>query len=282
MKRWQRGIIRTPVLGAIALIVFRALRVAPSLGQNLWNVMKWLINSNETTNLTYDLDQSNIRHLACLISNVLDLEYSTVMGYFDELQQNDHLKQHIVEATERSDRAMMADREARFGRRMGWYAIARALKPKVIVETGVDKGLGACMLAAALIKNREEGHAGKYFGTDINPAAGYLLSGEYAEMGEILYGDSIESLTRFDYTIDMFINDSDHSAEYERNEYLVVANKLSKNAIILGDNSDITDELLDFSLATGRHFVFFSEKSKGHWFAGGGIGISFVGGATEG
>ena len=74
----------------------------------------------------------------------------------------------------------------------------------------------------------------------------------------------------------------DTPAEYERNEYLVVANKLSKNAIILGDNSDITDELLDFSLGTGRHFVFFSEKSKGHWFAGGGIGISFVGGATEG
>ena len=112
-------------------------------------------------------------------------------------------------------------------------------------------------------------------GTDINPLAGYLLSGDYANYGSILYGDSIESLKKFDDEIDLFINDSDHSEEYEAGEYKTIANMLSQHAVILGDNSHYTDKLLEFSLETNRHFVFFQEKPKNHWYPGAGIGISF-------
>jgi hypothetical protein len=36
---------------------------------------------------------------------------------------------------------------------------------------------------------------------------------------------------------------------------------LSENAIALGDNSHCTDKLLEFSLETNRHFVFFPRKA---------------------
>jgi hypothetical protein len=130
-------------------------------------------------------------------------------------------------------------------------------------------------LTAALKRNKEEGFEGRYYGTDINPNAGYLLSGDYANYGRILYGDSIESLKKFDGIIDLFINDSDHSSAYEAEEYRTVADKLSEHAIILGDNSHSTDKLLEFSLATKRRFVFFQEKPLEHWYPGAGIGISF-------
>ena len=55
----------------------------------------------------------------------------------------------------------------------------------------------------------------EYIGTDINPNAGYLFDEIYSENGKILYGDSIESL-KLNAEIDLFINDSDHSAEYEK------------------------------------------------------------------
>ena len=274
MKQLDRTVVKTQILGSIALFIFRALEVARFHLHTLPIVVKWLFRSKETTNHTYYLKESNIRHLACLISEVLEIDYPTIMGYFAELESNDELKAHIAATTAQSDRSKMADTEARFGRRIGWYAITRALKPGVIIETGVDKGLGACILTSALMKNRDEGYEGRYFGTDINPAAGYLLTGKYADFGEILYGDSIESLKDFDGPVDLFVNDSDHSAEYERREYVVVKEKLSESAIILGDNSDITDELLNFSLATGRRFVFFSEEPVQHWYPGGGIGIS--------
>lgn len=144
-----------------------------------------------------------------------------------------------------------------------------------MIESGVDKGLGSCVLTAALKKNAEEGHAGRYYGLDINPKAGYLLSGPYAHYGSILYGDAIESIAKLDGSVDIYINDSDHSAEYEAREYGAILNKLAEHAIMLGDNAHVSAKLLEFSLAQNRNFVFFQERPRDHWYPGGGIGISF-------
>jgi predicted O-methyltransferase YrrM len=170
-----------------------------------------------------------------------------------------------------------ADLRVDFGRRLGWYAFARVLKPKIIIETGVDKGIGSVLLCSALLKNKEEGFDGRFFGTDINPEAGYLLKGKYAELGKILYGDSIETLSQFNEKIDLFINDSDHSAEYEYREYITIKDKIAENGVILGDNSHTTDKLAIFSNETKRNFLFFREEPSGHWYPGAGIGISFPG-----
>ena len=116
---------------------------------------------------------------------------------------------------------------------------------------------------------------GDYIGTDINPEAGFLFSAEYAQAGKVLYGDSIESLRALDATIDLFINDSDHSADYEAAEYEVIRDKLSDRAVLVGDNSHGSDRLLEFSLQQKRDFVFFKEEPVNHWYGGAGIGISF-------
>jgi hypothetical protein len=75
--------------------------------------------------------------------------------------------------------------------------------------------------------------------------------------------------------VDLFINDSDHSAEYEAREYEAIAPLLSENAVILGDNAHVTDKLARFSREQGRNFLMFNERPKDHWYPGAGIGISF-------
>jgi len=241
----------------------------------LSNLFRWLVTSKETANFTYDLEERNQRYLASMIADVMGARFGDVMGYIREIETDQGLRAHIAAATARSDRAFMADKEVRFGRRIGWYAIARLTKPKVVVETGVDKGLGSCVLTSALRLNGKEGHPGRYIGIDINPKAGYLLSGEYADYGSIVYGDSVESLRKLDERVDLYVNDSDHSAEYEALEYRTIATKLADRAIVLGDNSHVTDKLLEFSLAHGRNFVFFQERPRDHWYPGAGIGISY-------
>src|SRR5439155_2350261 len=109
----------------------------------------------------------------------------------------------------------VADRQARFGRRIGWYAMVRATKPLLVVETGVDKGLGSCVIAAALMRNAKEGSPGKLLALDINPNAGYLLAAPYDKFGTMVYGDSLASIAAMKEPIDLFIHDSDHSAEHE-------------------------------------------------------------------
>lgn len=268
-------ITRIPVMGRVVLAAYRANLALAHMRAPLVNSIRWLLSSNETTNFTYDLDDLNRRYLAAMIADVLAVNHSTISEYIHELEDDTQLKQHVVRTTAESKLAAIADKHVRFGRRLGWYAVVRTLKPRLIVETGVDKGLGSCILTAALKRNTQEGFEGRYLGTDINPDAGYLLTGEYARFGRIMYGDSIESLGKIAEEVDLFINDSDHSADYEYREYLTIANKLSRRAVVLGDNAHSCDKLLQFSLETGRQFVYFQEKPARHWYPGAGIGFSF-------
>jgi predicted O-methyltransferase YrrM len=239
-------------------------------------ILSWGVQSNEDTNYTYHLTESNKDYLAQLLAHILQSDYATIRGYIAEIENDQVLRQHIQTGIIQSGLARFADQDIRYGKRLGWYAVVRALKPKIVVETGVDKGLGSVVLAAALLKNKEEGFTGQFYGTDINPEAGYLLSGVYQSVGKILYGDSIETLSKMNDKIDFFINDSDHSADYEYREYQIIKDKLSDNAIILGDNAHVTDKLSRFSIEQNRDFLYFQEQPKSHWYPGAGNGFSFT------
>jgi len=238
----------------------------------------WTFRSRETSNFTYDLTEINKAYLAAFISAVVGCPMPETESYLAEVESDDALRNHIINETKRSRLSPDADTEVRFGRRLGWYAFVRAKKPRLVIETGVDKGLGSCLLCAALMRNAAEGSPGRYIGTDINRSAGYLLAPPYSDFGEIIYGDSLESLRRLcseGITTDLFINDSDHSAAYEAREYEEIERSLSGDAIVLGDNSHHTDELWKHAKATGRAFLFFREQPLEHWYPGAGIGIAY-------
>jgi Methyltransferase domain len=262
-------------IGRTLLIPYRYWTARRYLQPDQKLLRKWALTSREHTNFTYDLTDLNMRYLACFVAEITGCPVAEIDAYLAELSADAALRDHIREAARRSPFRHLADDEPRFGRRAGWYAIVRAVKPSVIVETGVDKGLGACVLTAALLRNAAEGHGGHYFGTDINPRAGYLFDDEYATVGELLIGDSIASLRQLEETIDLFINDSDHSVDYERREYETIEPRLGERAIVIGDNAHTNDELLQFAARTSRHFLFFAEDPKDHWYPGGGIGAAF-------
>lgn len=242
---------------------------------SLKNIFSWLVRSDEVANFTYDITDQNKKHLSHFISVVTGVKVDTIKEYIKEIESDKNLSGHIETKIKFNRQYLQIADTVYYGRRLGWYALARALKPEVVVETGVDYGVGSCVITSALMKNAQEGHQGFYYGTDILPSAGYFFDYPYTKLGKILYGDSIESLKKLKAKIDLFINDSDHSASYERNEYAVIKNKLASRAVIVGDNAHVTDELCIFAQKTGRNFLFFGEKPKSHWYPGAGMGIAF-------
>jgi hypothetical protein len=207
-----------------------------------------------------------------MLSHILKISREQILGYFSEIESDSELKKHIEIGLHNYGQDFI---EINYGRRLGWYAVVRAQKPKLVVETGVHQGVGACVLTSALLRNASEGFHGSYIGTDINTNAGKLLTGIYKTFGEIMFGDSIESLRKITDRIDVFINDSDHSAEYEADEYETVSPLLSESCVVIGDNSHVTSKLSEYSSKHGREFLFYSEKPKNHWYPGAGIGFSF-------
>lgn len=272
----KKTISKIPIVRSICAFGYRFYLIVSEISKKIYFSFIWLFKSKETTNFSsYDLTEINKKYLAQTISYVTQKPYDLILKYFSEIENDDKLKLHIKITTQKNSERYRCDEKVYFARKIGWYAIVRAIKPKIIVETGVDKGLGSCILIAALMKNKEEGFVGYHYGTDINPKAGYLIAGEYSKYSKILYGDLIKSLKKFNKKIDLFINDSDHLEGYEYKEYIAIKDKLTKNAIILGNSSHWSTDLFTFSLNFGRQFLYFSEIPKKHWRAGGGIGFSY-------
>ena len=242
-----------------------------SVQDTLVNLLKMVICSTEADNFSYRLAPMNRDHLACFVALATNRPLAEIEMYMSELETDVEVHQHFN--TVMAGRLGSMDLGFLPGRRLGWYAIVRAIKPKVVVETGVHNGLGALTLAAALLRNRVEGQPGRYYGTDISPTAGGLFSGRFAETGTILRGDSIESLEKLDEKIDLFVNDSDHSPDYEAAEYRIVDRKLTPKAIIIGDNAG-SGKLLQYVRETGREFMYFRESPVDTWCLGAGMAIA--------
>jgi len=224
----------------------------------------------------YDLQQRNKEYLGSMISVMVKKDYDEIMSYIHEIENDENLAQHFLNVME-SDPYLRRcyGNKMYFGRRSGWYAVIRAIRPKVVVETGVSTGIGSCMITAALMKNHQEGHPGYYYGTEIDPTQGVFLKEPYAQYGEICLGDSVETLKSFDKKIDLLITDSTHNPEYETHEYEATEHKLSDQVIILANNSQNRNTLQQFANATNRNFLFFREEPLNHWRSGGGIGFAF-------
>jgi predicted O-methyltransferase YrrM len=270
-----RNFVRSSWIGRIALVPFRLRGAMGVTLPRVGRAVGWTFSSREHYNYSYDLDPLNVDYMASFMAVVTGEGFATIRSYIREIETDESLRKHVIELNAKAKERYVADRAARFGRRMGWYALVRATKPKVVVETGVDKGLGSVVLAAALMRNAAEGQPGHLFGLDINPNAGYLLAPPYNKFGEIVYGDSLKSIAKMTHPIDFFIHDSDHSANHEWNELQAIKSKLSPHALVLSDTSDITSKLLEFAQQTGREFLYFAEKPKNHWWPGDGIGVAF-------
>ena len=234
--------------------------------------LRWVPRRTENSNFYYRLDSKNLSDLAASLALVFDTSVSTFDRYFEEIASDQQLKNHVE--VWRQNRDMLADSNLGFGRRVVWYAIARYIRPRLIVETGVYHGLGSVVLASALRRNAEEGFPGRYLETELNPEFGSLFSGRFSELGEIIYGDSVETLSTLEGPVDLFINDSDHSIGYEALEYETVEGLLSTEGVVIGDNSHVTSVLNDWSRSQRRRFIFLPEVSTEHFYPWAGVGIS--------
>jgi len=253
----------------ILVFPYRFLLMSRHLFCHIKLSLAWLCRSREFANFTYDLTPANKHHLAWFISGICNVPVQEIESYFLELESNNYLRQHIETHLRANRRGKEINGQAFFGRRLGWYAIVRSIKPALVVETGTEKGLGSLVIADALIRNG----GGRLVTVDIESQSGLLLGGIWARVIEHLVGDSLAVISRLG-AIDLFIHDSDHSPEHELREIEQVAPVLSATGIVLSDNSHVTSVLSEWSSRHNRQFSFFAEKPLNHWYSGAGIGVS--------
>lgn len=221
----------------------------------------------ELENFTYDI--ANRAELAAW----LDSHVPGAGGYLEELDQ---------------DRALEAELAARlrwrpwvrfqpFGRRLGWYAVVRATKPSLVVETGTHDGLGSVALLAALERNAREGHPGRLISIDPRGGTGWLVPQQFHHMLTRVRATSYEALPNaLDGAVpDIFIHDSLHTVECETWEFETAVAVGAR--ILLSDNSHSTTVLQDVAARHDYEYSFWQERPQAHWYPGAGIGLAVSG-----
>ena len=271
-----RHLLKFTAPGRMLMIPFRFFLIAcPRMARQCALVLKWTFTSKEYYNHTYHLTGLNKQFLASYIAVVSGHEATVIERHIAELDNDSALRELLVRRTLESRDRHSSDAEPRYGRRLGWYALLRATKPRVVVETGIDRGLGTVVMAAALKRNTEEGFPGVVYATDIVPACGHLLTEPYKSFCRELIGDSVESLKAFKEPVDVFLHDSDHRPEYEWAEFLAIEPRLHPASIVMSDNSQQSSKLREFAERIGKSFLYFQDTPKDHWWPGDGIGCAF-------
>lgn len=263
-----------PLQKILSVMPRRAYMALDYVAERLVAMARWTLVARETTNLTYPLTPLNERYLGHLIANVTGASVGRVLELMREPAEDAALHADLDARSRAAPDAWMVARHPEFGRRVGWYALVRLLHPAMVVEAGVDKGLGASLLCRALDRNAAEGHSGRYVGIDINPAAGSLFGGPWSRHGRIEIGDSRHVLAAFDRSIDLFISDSDHDPAFEATEYEVAAAHLSDHATIVADNAHVSVALARFAEEHGWCFHYLREEPDRHWYPGASIAIA--------
>ena len=272
-----RRFLRNTALGRIVMIPFRfGLIALPYIARQFGQALRWAFTSKEYYNHTYHLTALNQQYLASYIAAVTGHAVSAIEGYIAELENDAPLRDMLIRRTEESRDRHNSDAEPRYNRRLGWYALLRATKPRVVVETGIDRGLGTVVMAAALKRNADEGFPGIVYATDIVPDCGHLLAEPYKQFVRELIGDSVESIQKLREPVDVFLHDSDHRPEYEWAEFLAVEPRLHPGSLILSDNSQQSPKLREFAARIGKSFLYFQDTPRDHWWPGDGIGCAFV------
>jgi len=265
--------LQTTAFGRWVLIPYR-FKVAASYHVGpLLRIFPWLFRSREPTDFNYENTDLSLEYLAEFLHVVTGVPADECGKYIEELAGDDRLAQHIREMTSKSKERHISDADPPPGRRIAYYALVRATKPKVIVEAGVNKGFGTSVLAAALARNSEEGHTGRVYGVEIAPGKGYLFGPPYDQFGEIIFSDILAFLRTAPIEIDMLIHETVNVPALERDTYEIATPRLAPTALICGPWS--TPELLEFAKRTGRNCLVFVTQPKDHWYPGTRLTIAF-------
>lgn len=181
------------------------------------------------------------------------VRYADVMRYRRELQDNEWFQSHVTRAMPKVTYSFPEAAEV--------YTIIRAIKPAVVLETGVASGLSSAHILLAMAKN----HVGALHSVDLpnvqegsvlpdGRPTGWIVPIELRARWTLQLGNARELLPRMlrDLPrVDLFLHDSDHSYDHMTFEFELVRPRLAAGAVIMSDDTHLHSAWDDFCTCYG-------------------------------
>jgi hypothetical protein len=244
-----------------------------SFRQHPLRVARYVLWDPEVGDFSYEID--NEGELVQLLAHAFDLDPVALRGYLAETHSDPVLTSDLAEHARQ--RASMK-RQIGFGPRVGWYALARALKPRVVVETGIKHGLGSLILLQALRRNAAEGSPGRLISFDNDPFSGWVvpedLHGDWQPVFAMT-SDAMES-TLAGVEIDLFICDTPPDQDLELFEVGTALRFAASPMVLIAGAGNRTTAMRELCEQAGGKYRYFDEHPRHDVYPGAGLGFASV------
>ncbi len=234
-------------------------------------VARYILFDPEVGDFSYEL--SNEQELVDFLVRALGLDRPAIAGYLAELKGDEQLRRELARRTRwRID----MKRRIHLGQRVAWYAAARALKPRLVVETGIKHGLGSMVLLSALERNAREGSPGRLISFDTDPFSGWVVAERLRESWQPIFASTFDVLdsTLDGHEVDLFICDTPPDYEIESFEMRAAMRHAARDIVLVAGNGDRTTALPELAAEMNGEYHHFVEQPRRHIYPGAGLGFA--------
>ena len=227
------------------------------------NVLRFVLFDPETHSYSYEL--GNVDELCEFVSRCTGVPGFQVSGYVDEALTDPDL---TSELHRRLRWRLDCKRNMPLGNRLLWYALVRAVKPKLTVETGIYHGLGSLMLLRALERNADEGVDGHLISIDFDDESGWIVPVEMRERWTPIFGDIESDLEPAleGRDVDLFIHESDHNERLQRFEFGLALDHAADDLHVIDSSGLDLPVLRELCAAQGGEHRVFQERPRKHFY----------------
>ena len=251
----------------------QARRYGASWGNDPVGVARYVLWDPEVGDFSYDL--ANREVFAAELAEMLEVPTGRVLKWFAEAESHPELSGRLIR---RLRGRWDLHSRAEFGPRLGWYALVRAARPAIVVETGIKHGIGSLLLLVALELNAHEGHPGVLVSIDDDPAAGSLVpAGRFANW-ERVTGRSPQDLepALAGREVHVLIQDTPAGAGVEAAEYALALAHGSGPLWLASGNGAFTPVLADLAANHDGSYRLVPEQPRHPIYPGGGMAFARI------
>lgn len=227
------------------------------IGANPLRAAEYILLDPELESYSYEI--ANEEALANFVASLLNVSPMEVAGWIAETKADEVLAR---------DRGLSLTHKRRLplGYRLAWYAIIRGLKPKVVIEAGIHRGLGSEVVLRALQRNAGEGSAGRLISFDLFEDTGQLVSPKVTGEWERVIESTRTGLERVlrGVEVGLFIHDIQHVEEPHDFEFELVRAHAAERLVII-DSIGKHPALPEFCQRRGGQCFYFREEPKDHF-----------------
>jgi len=168
---------------------------------------------------------------------------------------------------------------AKISARVSWYAIARAVKPRLVVETGIKHGYGALVLLSALERNAREGSPGRLISFDSDPFSGWVVPERLRGNWQPVFASTFDVLesTLAGEQVDLFVCDTPPEYEIESFEMACAVRHAGERQVLISAGGDRNPALPEVLAEAGDEYHYFKERPRHPVYPGAGVGLALRG-----